>query len=74
MLGLGNWVDNGKNLSCKLPSFHFFSILVAFNFHHFSSLFLQILLNLGLIRLHVEFFLGNFKFHMYFVQASSFVS
>ena len=49
MLGLGNWVDNGKNLSCKSPSFHLFSVLVAFNFNHFSSLYLLILLNLGLI-------------------------
>ena len=72
MLGLGNWVDNGKNLSCKSPSFHFFSVLVAFNFHPFSSLYLLILLNLGLILLF-EFFLWNFNFHMHFIQASSFV-
>ena len=51
MLGLGNWVDNGKILSCKSPSFHFFFVLVAFNFHPFSSLYLLILLNLGLILL-----------------------
>ena len=72
MLGLGNWVDNGENLSCKSPSFHFFSILVAFNFHPFSSLYLLILLNLGLILLF-EFFLWNFNFHMHFIQVSSFV-
>ena len=24
MLGLGNWVDNWKNLGCKLPIFHSF--------------------------------------------------
>ena len=51
MLGLGNRVDNGKNLSCKSPSFHFFFVLVAFNFHPFSSLYLLILLNLGPILL-----------------------
>ena len=72
MLGLCNWVDNGKILSCKSPSFHFFSVLVAFNFHHFSSLYLLILLNLGPILLF-EFFLWNFNFHMHFIQASSFV-
>ena len=72
MLGLGNWVDNGKNLSCNSPSFHIFSILVAFNFHPFSSLYFFILLNLGLILLF-EFFLWNFNFHMHFIQASSFV-
>ena len=72
MLGLGNWVDNGKILSCKSPTFHIFSVLVAFNFHHFSSLYLLILLNLGLIHLF-EFFLWNFNFHMYFIQTSSFV-
>ena len=72
MLGLGNWVDNEKNLSFKSPNFHFFSVLVAFNFHHFSSLYLLILLNLGLILLF-EFFLWDFNFHMHFIQASSFV-
>ena len=72
MLGLGNWVDTGKNLSCKAPSFHFFSVLVAFNFRHFSSLYLLILLNLSLILLF-ELFLWNFNFHMHFIQASSFV-
>ena len=63
---IGNRVDNGKNLSCKSPSFHFFSVLAAFNFHHFSSLYLLILLNLGLILLF-EFFLWNFNFHMQFI-------
>ena len=72
MSGLGNWVDNGKNLSCKSPSFYFFSVLVAYNFHPFSSLYLLILLNLGLILLF-EFFLWNFNFHMHFIQPSSFV-
>ena len=72
MLGLGNWVDNGKNFSCKSPSFHIFSVLVAFSFHHFSSLYLLILYNLSLIHLF-EFFLWNFNFHMYFIQAGSFV-
>ena len=70
MLGLGNWVDNGKNLSCKSPSFHIFFVLVAFIFHPFSSLYLLILLILGLIHL-LEFFLWNFNFHMHFIQASS---
>ena len=56
MLGLGNLVGNGKNLSCKSPSFHFFSVLVAFNFHPFSSLYLLILLNLGLILLLNSFY------------------
>ena len=74
MLRLGNWVDNGKNVSCKSPNFNLFFVLVAFSFHPFSSLFLLILFNLGLIHLHVEFFLGNFNFHMHFIQASSFVS
>ena len=63
---IGNRVDNGKNLSCKSPSFHFFSVLAAFNFHNFSSLYLLILLNLGLILLF-EFFLWNFNFHMQFI-------
>ena len=72
MLGLGNWVDNGKNFSCKSPSFHLFSVLVAFSFHPFSSLYLLILHNLSLIHLF-ELFLWNFNFHMYFIQAGSFV-
>ena len=58
MLGLGNWVDNGKILSFKSPSFHLFSLLIAFSFHPFSSLYLLILLNIGLINLF-EFFLWN---------------
>ena len=72
MLGLGNWVDNGKKFSCKSPSFHLFSVLVAFSFHLFSSLYLLILHNLSLIHLF-EFFLWNFNFHMYFIQVGSFV-
>ena len=68
MLGLGNKVDNGKNLSCKSPSFHIFFVLVPFSFHSFSSLYLLILHNLSLIHLS-EFFLWNFNFHMHFIQA-----
>ena len=68
MLGLGNRVDNGKNLSCKSPSFHIFSVLVPFSFHPFSSLYLLILHNLSLIHLS-EFFLWNFNFHMHFIQS-----
>ena len=68
MLGLGNRVDNGKNLSCKSPSFHIFSVLVPSSFHSFSSLYLLILHNLSLIHLS-EFFLWNFNFHMHFIQA-----
>ena len=72
MLGLGNLVDNGKNLSCKSPSFHFFFVLIAFRFHHFSSLFLLILLNIGPIPVF-EVFLWHFDFHLHFIQASSLV-
>ena len=70
MLGLGNWVDNGKNLSSKSPSFHFFFVLITLSFHPFSSLFLLILLNLDLIHLF-EVFLWHFDFHLHFIQASS---
>ena len=56
MLGLGNLVGNGKILNCKSPSFHFFSVLVTFNFHPFSSFYLLILLNLGLIILLNSFY------------------
>ena len=72
MLGLGNLVDNGKNLSCKSPNFHFFFVLIAFSFHPFASLYLLILLNLGLINLF-EVFLWHFDFHFHFIQASSLV-
>ena len=72
MLVLGNWVDNGKNLSCKSPSFHLFFALVAFSFHHFSSLYLLILLNFWPDSFF-EFFLWNFNFHMHFIQANSLV-
>ena len=67
MLGLGNRVDNGKNLSCKSPSFHIFSVLIPFSFHSFFFLYLLILHNLSLIHLS-EFFLWNFNFHMHFIQ------
>ena len=67
MLGLGNRVDNGKDLSCKSPSFHIFSVLVPFRFHSFS-LYLLILHNLSLVHLS-EFFLWNFNFHMHFIEA-----
>ena len=72
MLGLGNWVDNGKNLSCKAPSCNLYFVLVVFSFHPFASLYLLILLNLCLIHLF-EFFLWNFDFHMHFIQANSLV-
>ena len=72
MLGLGNWVDNGKILGFKSPSFHLFSLLIAFSFHSFSSLYLLILLNLGLVHLF-EFFLRNFEFYLHFIQAISLV-
>ena len=72
MLGLGNWVDNGKKLSCLSPSFHLYFVLVVFSFHPFASLYLLILLNLGLIHLF-EFFLWNFKFPYALFQANSFV-
>ena len=68
MLGLGDRVDNGNNLSCKSLSFHIFSMLVPFSFHSFSSLYLLIIHNLSLIRLS-EFFLWNFNFHMHFILA-----
>ena len=72
MLGLGNWVDNGKKLSCLSPSFHLYFVLVVFSFHPFASLYLLILLNLGLIHLF-EFLLWNFKFPYALFQANSFV-
>ena len=48
----------GKNLSCKSPSFHLYFVLVVFSFHPFNSLYLLILLNLGLIHLFEFFFYG----------------
>ena len=68
MLGLGDRVDNGKNLSCKSPTLHIFFVLIPFSFHSFSSLYLLILQNLSLINLS-EFFLWNFNFHIHFIQA-----
>ena len=72
MLGLGNWVDNGKILGCKLPSFHLVSTLLPPTFTLFLPFSFLILLNLSLIHLF-EFFLWNFNFHMYLIQADSFV-
>ena len=72
MLGLGNWVDNGKSLGCKLPSFHPVSTLLPPTFILFLPCSFLILLDLSLIHLF-ELFLWNFNFHMYLIQENSFV-
>ena len=62
MLGLGNWVENGKILGCELPSFHPVSTLLPPTFTLFLPCSFLILLNLSLIHLF-ELFLWNFNFH-----------
>ena len=70
MLGLGNWVDNGISLGCKLPSFHPVFTLFPSTFILFLPCSFLILLNLSLIHLF-ELFLWNSNFHMYLIQADS---
>ena len=74
MLGLGNLVDNGKNFSCKSPSFHLFSVLVAFSFHPFFSLYLLILHNLSLIHLLNSFYGISISICTLFMQVPLFLN
>ena len=55
----------GKNLSCKSPIFHLYFVLVVFSFHPFASLYLLILLNLGLIHLFNFFFFYGILISIY---------